>query len=75
MNEKQLDEILELPIDDRMMIVQVIWDSIAEDGGVELTEEQDAELRRRLTKYRENPANVSSWDDAKGRILQRLKRL
>jgi len=44
-------EIRELPVSERIDLVEAIWDSIVEDQGrVELTDAQKAELDRRLAK-------------------------
>jgi putative addiction module component (TIGR02574 family) len=49
----RLSDVLELPIDERLKLVEAIWDSIAEvPEAVELTEEQRAELDRRLAELR-----------------------
>ena len=44
-----LDEVLQLPVPERIRIVEAIWDSIANTPeALELTDEQKAELDRRL---------------------------
>ena len=54
-----LNEIKALSIDDRIMLVQAIWDSIAaEQVAPDLTEAQKQELDRRIADGEANPNNV-----------------
>ena len=46
-------KIREVPLEDRMQLVEDIWDSIAEEQGVlAISDEQRRELDRRLKAYR-----------------------
>jgi putative addiction module component (TIGR02574 family) len=61
-----------LSIDDRIWLVQAIWDSIsAEPEQIELTEAQQQELSRRLADHQINPQSVVSWEDIKAQALSR----
>ncbi len=61
-----------LSIDDRIWLVQALWDSIsAEPKQLELTEAQQQELSRRLTDRQINPQSVVSWEDIKAQALSR----
>lgn len=65
----QLADILELPIKERIKLVEDIWDSIAAvPEAVKLTDEQMAEIERRLEDYRKNPGNVIPWEEARERL-------
>ena len=64
-----LDEVLQLPVPERIRIVEAIWDSIADTPeAVELTDEQKAELDRRLENLEKNPNAGSPWSEVRGRI-------
>ena len=64
-----LDEVLQLPVPERIRIVEVIWDSIADTPeAVELTDEQKAELDRRLENLEKNPNAGSPWSEVRERI-------
>ena len=68
----RLSDVLELPISERLKLVEAIWDSIVEAPEVlELTEAQRAELDRRLDDYEKNPDIGSPWSEVKARILKR----
>ncbi len=65
--------IRDLSVDERVMLVQDIWDSILEEEGesFELTDAERQELDRRLDNYRANKGNLSTWDEVKQRMLSR----
>lgn len=64
-----LEEVLRLPVPERIRIVETIWDSIADTPeAVALTDKQKAELDRRLEAFESNPDAGSSWDDVRARI-------
>ena len=68
----RLSDVLELPVSERLKLVEAIWDSIVEAPEVlELTEAQRAELDRRLDDYEKNPDIGSPWSEVKARILKR----
>ena len=51
-----LDEVLQLPVPERIRVVGAIWDTIAETPeALELTDEQRAELDRRLDSLEKKP--------------------
>jgi putative addiction module component (TIGR02574 family) len=64
-------EIRQLPVADRVDLVERIWDSIVEDqSGFELTDAQKAELDRRLAARQKSPDRGSPWDKVKKRLME-----
>ncbi len=64
-----LDEVLKLPVSERIRIVEAIWDSIADSPEeVQLSDEQKVELDRRLEALEKNPDAGSSWDEVRARL-------
>jgi len=64
-----------LGVEDRLSLVEQIWDSIAADSAaVPLTDAQRTELDRRIADHEANPNDVVSWEEAKASIADRLKR-
>ena len=62
-------DVLSLSIPERIQLVEDIWDSIAEvPEAVGLTDEQKAELDRRLDAYHRNPDEGSPWGMVRERI-------
>jgi putative addiction module component (TIGR02574 family) len=64
-----------LGIEERLALVEEIWDSIAADSAeVPLTDAQRAELDRRIADHEANPGDVVSSSDVKASSTERLKR-
>jgi putative addiction module component (TIGR02574 family) len=65
-------DVLSLSVPERIQLVEEIWDSITEaPEAVTLTDEQKAELDRRLDAYQRNPNEGSPWDVVRERIASR----
>jgi putative addiction module component (TIGR02574 family) len=61
-----------MSVDDRIELVQVIWDSIAaETEKLELTAAQKRELDRRIADLDAQPDNVLTWEEIKARVRGR----
>lgn len=59
----------DLSVEDKILVVQDLWDRIAaRPDVVEVTEEQRAELDRRLRAHHANPDQVSTWEEVAARI-------
>lgn len=70
-----LTEIVSLSVDERIRLVEAIWDSIvAEPGQPELTETQQQELERRLGVHAASPEDVVPWEQVKAQALARVRR-
>lgn len=64
-----LNEIVSLNVEDRIRLVQAIWDSIADVQAYDdLTEQQKQELDDRIDDYDLNPDNVLTWDEIKASV-------
>jgi putative addiction module component (TIGR02574 family) len=62
--------IVEIPIDQRIQLVEDIWDSIAEiPQSVKIPDWHKNELEKRLEEFHANPEGVSPWAEIKERIL------
>ncbi|MHB1421862.1 MAG: addiction module protein [Gemmataceae bacterium] len=65
----------QLSIEDRLVLVQEIWDSIAAEAEqLSLTDAQRSELERRVAAHAADPTNVIPWEQVKARALARAKR-
>ena len=64
-----------LPIEERLALVEDIWDSIAADTtALPLTDAQRSELDRRLAEHEISPDEVISWEEVRASITARLKK-
>ena len=69
-----LDEVESWPVDDRLRLVQEVWERLVDRGDEpELTEEMKAELVRRIEESDRNPDAGVPWDEVKARVLGRLR--
>ncbi|HEY2881967.1 MAG TPA: addiction module protein [Pirellulales bacterium] len=64
-----------LNLDDRIRLVEAVWDGIAaEQPQPVLTEAQKQELDRRLAAHNASPDDVVSWEEVKSAALSRSQR-
>lgn len=66
------EELMELPLEERLDIAQALWDSAVPEPEVVLTDEQKGILEKRRAAFLADPDACSSWEDVKARILARL---
>jgi putative addiction module component (TIGR02574 family) len=72
MDKVHLAEILELPVHERVKLVQAIWDSVSElPEPFPLSAAERELIDRRLEAYRRDPDAASPWQEVKERILRR----
>ena len=61
-----LSELLQLPVEERLKLVEALWDSIAEfPEALELSAAQKQELDRRLADYERDPEAGVPWAELK----------
>ncbi len=71
MEDASIGSVLELPVDQRLRLVQVIWDSIVQDpSALPLSDADRAELDRRLEAFKRDPSSGRSWEEVKARLLR-----
>ena len=71
---KALEELRKLPVDQRIQLVEDLWDTIADDTlgeSIAVSPELAAELDRRLQEYRSDPGSARPVED----VLARLRGL
>lgn len=75
MNTQLLDQARKLSVDERVELVEAIWNSIADQQAVlPITEAQKSELDRRLADHQANPGDVIPWTEVKAEAITRLRR-
>lgn len=63
-----------LSIDDRIRLVEAVWDGIAaEQSAIELTDAQKGELERRIAAYEASPQNVVPWEQVEAEARARTR--
>lgn len=69
MNNISIADLLELPVQERIRLVELIWDSVAAvPEAVEISPALKAELEVRLAEFDANPEAGYSWDEVKSRL-------
>ncbi len=72
MNTLARSEVLKLTLNERLELVEDIWDSIVEcPDVVTLTDAQKFELERRLEEYHNDPKAGSPWSLVRDKIENR----
>ena len=67
---KDLSQILELPADERLQIVEAIWDSLIEvPEAVPVSDAVREELDRRLASYYDDPTSARPWREIKEELF------
>ena len=71
MKQVTVAEILELPVAERIRLVELNWDSIAAvPEAIPISDELKAELDRRLAEFEADPDAGSRWEEVRERIVQ-----
>jgi len=67
---KDLSELLELPADQRLQLVEAIWDSLIEvPEAIPISDDVREELDRRLAAYYEDPSSARPWRELKEELF------
>jgi putative addiction module component (TIGR02574 family) len=72
-----LDELMQLSASERLDIAEKLWDSIHPPGSIRpgepfvLTDEQKAELDRRIEEHKRNPERAQPWEVVRARLWAR----
>ncbi len=65
-----IEEIKKLSVEERILLVEEIWDSIAaEPELLEVPEHQKRELDKRLEAFRKSPEEGTDWDTVRKGLL------
>jgi putative addiction module component (TIGR02574 family) len=70
MNTDLLTEALKLSPNDRLQLIEALWDTLSERD-IPVTAEERALLDERLNDLEQNPGAQSPWSDVKARLEQR----
>lgn len=79
MNKAILDELMQLSPAERLDIAEKLWESVDPndpnivDDLAPLTEEQMAEIDRRIAEHERDPSSAIPWEDVRARLWARIK--
>jgi len=62
---------LQLPLDERTQLAEKIWNSLPEEmRSGDLTDEQKAELDRRIADMEANPGDERPWEEVRAELFR-----
>jgi putative addiction module component (TIGR02574 family) len=72
LNDTDVAEILKLPVEERMRLVELIWESLSADpSALPLSDAHRAVLDERLAEHERNPDDVATRDEILGEARRR----
>jgi len=57
-----IDALISLPLEDRLKVVEAVWDNLPEQASLPVSPEQRTELERRLDAYEPAPEDLLTWE-------------
>ncbi len=66
-------DLLKLPLEERLKLIDDLWDSIEAEDRSSLTDAQKAEIGRRLDDLEANPDDVRPWEEVRARLWSQVK--
>ncbi len=73
MNRNLLKELMELSAAERIQLAEDLWDSVSPEEFPPLTDEQKAEIDRRIDAHEKDPGRASPWEEVRARLWARYK--
>ncbi len=69
MSNISVTDILGMPVQERIQLVELIWDSIAAfPQAIAVSPELEADLRARLVEFEREPEAGYAWDQVKAKL-------
>jgi putative addiction module component (TIGR02574 family) len=78
MNKALRDQVMQLPAEERLELIDELWDSVHPPGSLRpgepfvLTDEQKAELDRRLEEHERHRERAEPWEVVRARLWARF---
>lgn len=72
--ESILADAAELPVVDRIQLIEALWDTVPEDALPPLSEEWLSEIERRSAEFDSGLVGTVPWEEVKAEALRRLER-
>ena len=67
-----LSEAKQLSVEDRLRLIEALWDLVPPDADIPLHEEWAAELERRVAAIEDGTSITVPWTSARGEALARI---
>ena len=72
--ESLLANAAQLPVADRIQLIEALWDTVPENSLPPLSDEWLAEIERRSTEYDSGSVVTVPWEEIRADALRRLAR-
>ena len=69
--QQTLTDLAALPVNDRLRLVQLLWDSIPAETEVVVSHDQQIELNRRVAAHDADPSSAISREELERRLKDR----
>ena len=69
--QQTIADLAALPVDDRLRIVQLLWDTIPPEADVILSSDQRRELERRIKAHDADPSSAIGRQELERRLKER----
>jgi putative addiction module component (TIGR02574 family) len=70
--DKSMQDILSRSLAEKILVVEAIWDNIAEESNaIPISKEQLSLVKERLEEYKKNPSKKRKWEDFKNDFLSK----
>jgi putative addiction module component (TIGR02574 family) len=70
--ESVLADAAQLPVTDRIQLIDAIWDTLPADSLPPLSQEWTAEIQRRSAEFDSGSAETVSWEEVRAEALRRI---
>ena len=70
--EQRLSELAALPVAERLLVLQTVWNNFDDALAINTTSLQQAELDRRLDAHETNPDDSLCWDQVLNQLRGKL---
>lgn len=68
--DQAISAVSQLPVSEQILVVQAIWDNLAEDAIATITPEVEEELNRRWAAYQADPSSAISLDEFRKQVRE-----
>jgi putative addiction module component (TIGR02574 family) len=70
--ESVLADAAQLPVADRIQLIDAIWDTLPADSLPPLSQEWTAEIQRRSAEFDSGSADIVPWEEVRAEALRRI---
>lgn len=69
---RTIDDLRTLSVEDRLRVVEAVWDTLEEQAVAPFAADQAVELNRRLDAFEADPEDLLTWDEVLEQLREQL---